>query len=257
MRIAIFSDVHGNLSALEAVLAEIDRLSPDIIAFAGDVGLFGPRAAACLELLKSREIVSIYGNTDKWILEPPVPPDNLQGPQLAHRQHLYEISGWTQAHLSESQLAWLAALPFQHRFSPGGIAEQDLLMVHANPIDVNQVIYPTDTEQERIFGEVQQAQSDEELAPLLDGTAAGVLAFGHLHIPNIRQWQGIILANISSVSLPGDNDPRAKYGLLDWDSKQGWSIQKQTIAYDIAAEKDALAASRQPKWQSYAKRLDV
>ncbi len=257
MRIAIFSDVHGNLSALEAVLADIDRQSPDVIAFAGDVGLFGPRAAACLELVRSREIISIYGNTDKWILDPPLPPSSLQGRQLAHRQHLYEIGGWTRSLLSETQLTWLAALPFQHRFSPSGSAEQDLLMVHANPIDVDQVIYPTEKEQERIFGQVQQAQSDEELAPLLDGTAAGVIAFGHLHVPNLRRWRGIALANISSVSLPGDNDPRAKYGLLDWDKQQGWSIQKQTVAYDIAAEKEALAASQQPNWESYAKRLDV
>jgi predicted phosphodiesterase len=68
MRIAVFSDVHGNLTALEAVLADIDRQAVDATVFAGDLCLVGPRPAECLRLAREQGITSIYGNTDDWVL---------------------------------------------------------------------------------------------------------------------------------------------------------------------------------------------
>ncbi len=72
MRIAVFSDVHGNLTALRAVLDDINRQpSFDAIVFAGDLCLFGPRPQACVELLRGQKIQSIVGNTDEWVRKPP------------------------------------------------------------------------------------------------------------------------------------------------------------------------------------------
>ena len=70
MRVAIFSDVHGNLSALEIVLADIERQAPDLIVFAGDLCLFGPRPAECLRLVLERQLPSVIGNTDAHIQNP-------------------------------------------------------------------------------------------------------------------------------------------------------------------------------------------
>ena len=64
MRVAVFSDVHGNLTALEAVLADIAAQAVDQIYFAGDLCLIGPRPAACLERVRSANIAAVYGNTN-------------------------------------------------------------------------------------------------------------------------------------------------------------------------------------------------
>lgn len=256
MRIAIFSDVHGNLTALEAVLADIEEQSPDITLFAGDLCLFGPRPAECMALVREKGISSVYGNTDEWVGKPPVPPAGAPEREQRHLQHLNEISLWTQSELGDDALIWLEALPFEQRVSPTGDTRDDVLMVHANPKDVGQLIFPTDEEQMALFGEVRQAQTDEDLAPLLEGTQAAVLAFGHLHVPNVRQWRGLALANISSVSLPGDGDPRAKYGLLSWERGDGWRVEKRCVAYDVSREVEALGRIKPPRWESYARRLE-
>jgi predicted phosphodiesterase len=255
VRIAIFSDVHGNLTALDAVLAHIEQQSPDLIAFAGDLCLFGPRPAACLDQVRQRPIVTIYGNTDEWVLEPPQPPEGPADRVLRHRQHLHEIGSWTQAQLNQADRDWLGAFPFEHRVSPTDSPKDDLLIVHANPRDVNQVIFPSEARQKEIFGDVQQKQSDEDLADLLTDVPARVIAFGHLHVPNVRQWHEVTLANISSVSLPGDLDTRAKYGLLTWDKREGWSVAHQYVTYDIDQEVAALEEYQLPNWQTYARRL--
>jgi predicted phosphodiesterase len=257
VRVAIFSDVHGNLTALETVLADIEKQSPDMILFAGDLCLFGARPAACLEQIRQREITSVFGNTDLWVIEPPVPSKGVGEDGRRHQQHLFDISSWTRAQLTDGELAWLKSLPFEFRLSPTGDSGDDLLLVHANPKDVNQLIYPTESEQIELFGEVKQAQTEEELVPLLEDVTAGAVAFGHLHIPNTRRWRHLVLANISSVSLPGDQDPRAKYGLLSWKKGEGWSVLHQRVAYDIEKELEALADVEPPKWRSYARRLNV
>jgi predicted phosphodiesterase len=257
VRVAIFSDVHGNLTALEAVLAHIDQQAPDMILFAGDLCLFGARPAACLEELRRRDIKSVFGNTDVWVIEPPIPSEDMGEKERRHRQHLFDISSWTGAQLTDTERAWLSGLPFEFGVSPTGETQDDLLVVHANPKDVDQLIFPTESKQNELFGLVKQAQTDEDLVALLEGVVASIIAFGHLHVPNIRPWRGLTLANISSVSLPGDGDPRAKYGLLSWEKGEGWSVQHQRIAYDVQKELDALAAVRPPNWRSYARRLET
>ncbi len=256
MQVAIFSDVHGNLTALEAVLDQVARQSPDLVAFAGDLCLFGSSAAACVQAIRELEISSIYGNTDLWVLDPPVPPDDVPEKEMRHRQNLYEISRWTSAQLSDDALAWLRQLPFEFRVSPTGDDRDDLLMVHANPRDVNSVIFPTAARQTELFGQVKHEQTDDDLASLLKGVVCNVLAFGHLHVPNVRQWGGITLANISSVSLAGDGDPRAKYALLTWRHGTGWSVEHQYVDYALKREIDAAAEAELPDWERYGERLE-
>lgn len=234
MRIAVFSDVHGNLSALQAVLADIAQHAVDEVVFAGDLCALGPRPEACVKSVREASVVSIYGNTDEWVL-------GRQEP----KQTLVDLSKWTLAQLSEADRAWLDALPFEHRISPTARAGDDLLIVHANPVDVNQLIFPPEDEQKRRYGRVRQ--SDGDLAELLAGTRCAALVFGHLHIPYIRTWKQLRLFNISSVSVPGDGDPRAKYGLFTWDG-MSWSFERRRVEYDVQAEIDAYRQRRPPRW---------
>lgn len=253
MRVAIFSDVHGNLTALEAVLQDIDNQNVDHIVFAGDLCLLGPRPRACLERVRTREeIAPIIGNTDEWIEGPPLLSGDIEEEERQRRQRIHDTATWTRERLSEMERAWLRELPFQRRISPTVNPSDDLLIVHANPADVNQLIFPPEDAQQSMYGKVRQ--SDEELQPLLGDIACNVLAFGHLHIPFIRPWNDIVLANISSVSVPGDGDPRAKYAILTWDG-DAWSVEHRRVDYDVEGEIEAYRNARPPGWEQSVEAL--
>ncbi len=255
MKVAIFSDVHGNLTALETVLVDIARQSPDAIVFAGDLCLMGARPLACISLLQSRrDIFAIHGNTDLAVGQVLVPPEDADDATKTRYQDFNLKSEWTRAQLSDDEYAWLNDMPFSLRISPTSNASDDLLIVHANPKDVDSPVLPPDAVQQQRFGKVSQSQPDEELEPLLADVTAAVMAYGHVHLPNIRQWRSMTLANISSVSIPMDADARAKYGVLTWGNGR-WHITHQAIEYDITAEQSLIAQIQPPGWEWMAKSL--
>lgn len=256
MKIAIFSDVHGNLTALEAALADIDRQAPDVIVFAGDLCLMGARPSACISLLQARkDILTIHGNTDLAVGQPLALPDDADETVRARYESFNARSLWTRTQLSDAEFAWLRDMPFSLRISPTSNAGDDLLIVHANPKDVERPIMPTDEVQQQRFGKVSQSQPDEELEPLFSDVTCAVMAYGHVHLPNIRQWRGMILANISSVSIPTDADTRAKYGVLTWADGR-WHITHHAVEYDIAAEQAIIHQTQAPGWEYMAKSLE-
>jgi predicted phosphodiesterase len=255
MRIAVFSDVHGNLAALQAVLNHIDEQDPpvDQIIFAGDLCLFGPRPSECLNLIERRQIGSVYGNTDEWIAQPPVIADDASPEEQQRWRHIQELCQWTAEQLGPMGLAWLRTLPFHRRVSPTVNASDDLLIVHANPLDVNQAIFPAEAEQKERYGRVRQP--DNQLTPLLKDIATGMILYGHVHIPGIRQWQNITLVNVSSVSLPGDGDPRAKYALFTWTNETGWVVEHHRLDYPAAEEIEAFTERKPPGWETAVAKL--
>jgi predicted phosphodiesterase len=254
MRVAIFSDVHGNLTALEAVLTDIKKQAPDLTFFAGDLCLFGPRPAACVDLIRQEGIAALYGNKDEVLSNNPILSTFTEEAKQKRRQNIEDIVDWTQVQLNESQRAWLHNLPFQHRVSPTIDYRDDLFIVHANPQDVHQHIYPPEDIQKRIYGEIKQGDNDPHLSHMLHDLACGTLAFGHVHVPNIRHWRSLVLANISSVSLAQDGDRRAKYGLFTWNDGS-WHIEHKFVEYDIDQELALLAEQRPPNWESISRRL--
>lgn len=253
MQIAIFSDVHGNLAAFEAVLADIKKQEPDLILFAGDLCVFGSQPAECIQLIRTENIGCIYGNTDQWISNDPLLSNDIAAEKKARSQDIETPEGWTWAQLKESEIAWLRSLTFQKRVSPTANPKDDLFVVHANPKDVDQPIHPTIELQEKLYGKVEQ--TDDDLKHLLGDLFVGVLCFGHVHIPNVRQWRDLTLANISSVSLPLDGDPRAKYGLLTWDD--GWTIENRRIEYDVGREVGQLKKLQPPQWEKRSQVLET
>lgn len=241
MRLAVFSDVHGNLSALEAVLVDIAEEQVDELLFVGDLCLVGPRPADCLDRVRDLGCLAVYGNTDDWLL----------GRQQAPN-HLADLAEWTNAQLSACQRSWLDELPFAHTISPAANDADSLLIVHANPQDVNQLIFPPEDEQIARYGRVRQA--DSELGDLLAGVESNIIVYGHLHIPYIRSWGQKQLVNISSVSMPGDGDPRAKYGLFTWDG-DSWSFERKYVSFDMAGEIAAYQTRMPTGWQNFVETI--
>ena len=156
MRVAIFSDVHGNLGGLEAVLADVARHAPDLVVFAGDLCLMGPRPGDCLRRVRELRLPAVMGNTDEWTAGDGQPPERMR-----------EVLPWTRDQLTGDERDWLAGLPFGLTVSPTADPADDLRIVHANPRDLNAILFPSETHQTAYWSAVRQ--SDAELEPLLGG----------------------------------------------------------------------------------------
>lgn len=258
MKIAIFSDVHGNLTALQVILDKIQRQANlDSIIFAGDLCLFGPRPAECVALIQQQKIQCLGGNTDLWLRNPPSLLDDISSEERKRRSIIRDISDWTREQFSQAEWDWLQRIidKFQIRISPDSSQDNDLLIVHANPVDLLQLIFPPENIQYEMYGEIRQ--SDAEALRLLGDVKNGTIAFGHLHIPFTRRIMGINLFNISSVSMPGDGDPRAKYAILSWDESSGWEVEHKYVHYDIKPEITAFESTRPPGWEVNVRMLEA
>ena len=259
MKVAIFSDVHGNLTALEAVLKDIEQQKPDLTIFAGDLCTDGARPSACLERVQAADIAAIYGNTDERINNEPIISRDTKAAEKRRAQNAAEDNDlWTWSQLTQEGRAWLWGLPFYRRVSPTIRPQDDIFVVHANPLDTHQHIFPSEAEQRALFGEVHQPDDDVTLKKMLRNFSQGTIAFGHLHVPAVREWNNITLVNVASVSLPLDGDQRAKYGLFTWEREQGkWSIEHRRVRYNVAQEVEALQTIQPPNWETLVERLQT
>lgn len=243
MRILLFSDIHGNAAALEAVLADSVRHGPyDLTLCLGDLAWAGPRPAEVLARLRelchddpsgqAGPAVCIYGNCDRILLDENARPPAKDGQRVArHRE-------WMLSHLSEGDLAFLRQLPFDHRVTP--LPGHELLAVHANPANVDDPIRPE--------------LSEDELAALLGPAEFQVLAFGHVHIPSVRLWRGRLLVNVASVGLSMDGDPRAAYSVLTW-AGGGWQVAQYRVEYDVQRVARDMRRGGLPRGGHFAARL--
>ena len=225
MRIALFSDVHGNLTALNAVLAALERHRPlQMIVAVGDHVLAGPRPAATWDALMAAGCMCILGNEDARLWESSPEPESPWAPLIDAQ------APWTVAALGPARMAALRALPRSLRIAPAPI--EDLLIVHANLHSLTGWALKADT-------------SEEDLARLYGGASARVVCCGHYHTACVRVWGGMTLVNVASVSLATDRLPEAGYTILDWDG--GWQIAQYRVPYDATAEAAAMAASSLPQ----------
>ncbi|MCU0491403.1 MAG: metallophosphatase family protein [Chloroflexaceae bacterium] len=223
MRIVIFSDVHGNAAALEAVLADVRRnAAPDLIIGAGDYASDGPRPAESLALLRGLgDARFVKGNMDEAVV-------HGGGEEL----------DFTRSKLGADDMRWLEELPFSQvvEAAPG----QSLLVVHANPRDLHAPMRPNAT--------------PDSLRPLLQGVSQQLIAFGHVHIPYIRQLDDVTLVDVSSVGLPRDGLLRAVYVTLTF-AGGAWQIAHHRISFDSEAVARDYEAVGYPKAKKMAQRL--
>jgi predicted phosphodiesterase len=203
VRVVIMSDVHGNIVALEAVLADIrQHAAPDALIVAGDMALVGPRPAEAVARLRSLDGAAfLMGNCDRYIV------DREPDPQVS----------FALERLSADDIAFLEGLPFGQRIeaAPG----HRLLAVHANPRNLEDPIKP------RLH--------ESLVRPLLDGVDAEVVAFGHYHVPFTRRVEPWTLVDVASVGLPRDGDQRAVYAIVTWDG--AWRVEHRRVPFDIQA----------------------
>jgi predicted phosphodiesterase len=178
MRIGLISDIHGNLFALETVLAELAGENLDDLICLGDVAALGPEPGAVLARLRALQCPVVMGNTDAWLLAPPSRVAN-EIDQV--------MTPWCVAQLSDVDLAFIRAFPPTVERSLG--AERTLLCFHGSPRSYDDVIVPT--------------TPDDALDAMLGEMRANVLAGGHTHLQMLRRHGDAHLINAGSVGLPG------------------------------------------------------
>lgn len=223
MRLAVVSDIHGNLTALEAVAADVASRGVDRVVHGGDLVLMGARPGEVLDRIDELGWPGIVGNTDELLWR----PDELET-QLARAPKLEPLlrmlferyAPVTAERLGEGRVGRLRELPATLRVG-------DLCVVHASPGDLWRAPMPSAT--------------DDELIETYRGLEAAAVAYGHIHRPFARDTKELKIANCGSVGLPWDGDPRASYLLVD-----DGGARLIRVEYDVDAELRALAASGYP-----------
>jgi len=237
MRIAIVSDIHGNRTALEAVLADLGQTFPDLILHGGDLPQGGASPAEIVDRIRDLGWPGVAGNTDEMLFR----PESLTefASQLPQLQPLWaaieEMAVATREALGEERLAWLSALPRMQIHGP-------MALVHASP--------------ESLWRAPAPEASDAELQSVYSPLGQPIAVYGHIHRAYIRNVSGLngaemTVANTGSVSLSHDGDRRAAYLLLD-----DYKPQIRRVEYDVHRELKALAGCGLPHSDWVAKILE-
>lgn len=225
MRVAVISDIHGNLVALEAVVADLEAQTPDEIWCAGDLGWSGPWASECIERVRAAEWTTIKGNTDVWITgDPQTVESNDQ------RAEFREIA--TAHDLDSEDARWLLDLP------PGHSGPGSVLMVHGTP--------------ETAFDAPLPDAPASDFAPF-EGQASLVL-YGHVHRAFVRRLKdGTVVANPGSVGLPMDGTT-ASYLLIDLNGPD-FTLRPRRVEFDRGACIDRARAIGGPVGELFLQNL--
>jgi putative phosphoesterase len=216
-RVAIITDIHGNLPALEASLEAIEQIGVDAIYCGGDLVGYGPYPNDVCRLIEEREIPTIYGNYDYAIGR------DLEDCGCAYvTQHDRDLGqksvAWTLAHTDQRSKELMRGLPFDLRFDLGS---QRVRLVHGSPRKVNEYLF-----------EDKPARTFERIAA---GADCDVLMFGHTHKPWIHEYGGILFVNCGSVGKPKDGDPRAGFAILELDDSGQVRAFVERVRYDAEA----------------------
>ena len=248
MKIAALSDIHGNLPALDAVLADIAAQRVDVIVNLGDI-LSGPLwAAATADRLMGLQLPTIAGNPERQLLTQTV-------------EHMSASDAHAAAELAPRHRDWLASLPPTLRLS------DEVFCCHGTPS--SDLAYFLETAVPGFVGvgrgangvrAATQAEATERAGPALQGVAHGLILCGHTHVPRVlRLADGRLIVNPGSVGLQGFDDdhvhphvietraPHARYALLER-AAAGWAVSLRAVAYDWDATAKRAEDEQRPDW---------
>lgn len=202
MKIAVLADIHGNLPALQTVVAHIDQWRPDEVVVAGDVVNRGPQPLACLQIIEEQRRragwLVVRGNHEDYVINHTRPNAPRSGPEF----EIYRTSYWTLNQL-DGHVGSLKDMPFQVSLrTPDG---KEIRIVHASMRNNRDGIFPDTTDE----------YLRQQIAP-----PPAALCVGHTHQALIRIIDDTLVVNVGSVGMPFDGDNRAAYAQLTWHNNQ-------------------------------------
>ena len=208
MKMVLLADVHSNLHALEAVLKEIDAITPEMVVCAGDIVGYGAFPNECCSLVNERISKIVKGNHDCAVVE----RDPSGANPFAARAIL-----WTADMISGISRKFIEGLPLESRFEFAG---KTYAMFHGSPTSVDEYIFEYDVDDEL----VQSAKGD-------------VLVLGHTHVPLVKRLKSGLFVNPGSVGQPRDGEWRASFAVVDSATNE-CTIRR--VAYDLNAAAEAI-----------------
>ena len=236
IRYALVSDIHANLPALEAVLADIERRGDfDAVFHLGDLVGYAPWPDETVALIAARGIAGVAGNYDSTVAHDYKHcgcryEDALQE-ELSHLS--YE---WTRAHVTAATKAFLGALPFRLDARPfgGHGSGRNVVLVHGTPT-LNTVYWTED----------RPATFNRKMIAAAGLGEGDVLCFGHTHKPWHKEVDGVLLVNTGSVGRPKDHDWRAGYVALTLADGSA-EVEVLRVEYDVERAAQAILESDLP-----------
>ena len=251
MKIALFSDIHANLPALEAFFADVETRNPDAIYCLGDVVGYNIWPNEVINEIRKRRIPTIAGNYDFGIGR--MSNDCGCAYKTDEEKAMGKISiAYTNQIVKDEQRAYLRTLPAHIRVEYQLNDDQlNLLLVHGSPRKINEYLF--------------EDRDEKSMLRILEQADADIMCFGHTHQPYHRvlsdNGQYYHAINIGSVGKPKDKDPRGGYVLLHINSdssvKDKDSIQVEFIRFDYDIEKAAKAVEDSPLPNEYADMLQT
>jgi len=225
-RLAIISDLHGNLPALEAVLADIKAQGVDEAYHLGDLVGYNSFPNEVVARVRELGLAGVAGNYDRAVSAPEGDPVAAYlNPAITPMGQ--EIYRWTRHEVTREHREFLRGLPERLTLEAEG---WEIFLAHGSPRHIREYIRP--------------GQSDAEVAQMVAGVEARVILGGHTHRPLIRRLGPKWLINPGSVGFPKDGDPRASYALLELREEVAVAIRR--VPYDIEEMARSLVAAGLP-----------
>ncbi len=222
MRIAIIADIHDNLTALEAIVADLRLTSPDLVLHGGDLVCGGSRPAEVVDRVRDLAWPGVFGNSDESIARPETLEEfakqSLAPPSLWDA--VREMREFARDALGEKRLTWLRTLPRIFLHPP-------VALVHASPASA--------------WRSPAANASDDEFESAYSQLGQPIAVYGHIHQPFVRAVRGFTVVNTGSASQSYDGDPRASYALLE----DGVPTIRR-VEYDIDQEINAMIGRKLP-----------
>lgn len=214
MKIAVLSDIHGNLPGLEAVTKDISFWNPDQVIVNGDIINRGPCSQAVLQFVMEKQAnegwIVLRGNHEDYVLR--CSQDDFQTSGPVFEINRFAFFAYQQLN---GQIDYVAELP--DRFSWFAPDSSEFRVVHASMRSNRDGIY--------------DLLSDEELRKRIK-PAPAVFVTGHTHYPMIRRVDQTLIVNAGSAGAPFDLDWRPSYARFTWDHKNGWQAEICRVEYD-------------------------
>lgn len=248
MRVAILADIHGNIHALDAVLADIEERSVDQILCLGDLVGYGAFPNQVIAAIREQDIPTVMGNYDESVgFDLPVCGCDFPTEEalLAGEKSL----AWTEEQVTEENKAFLRGLPRELWFNFAGVRT---LAVHGSPRRLNEYLFE-DTPDEvwvTIFAPERAVECAIHGGPRQSEThtttacQADLLLIGHTHKPYYRTFKHHAIVNAGSVGKPKHGDPQAVYALLTIGA--GIKVEFVKVPYDVEAAAAAILAAGLP-----------